>query len=352
MNSNYLIVIFSCLILACYAENSNVTKRSVQTIAIIADGGTNSGTALANGKGICSSAGKIVECAGITMGSYTLKIGESGVSTSTTLVTKLLVQGTAGSGTSTGANAAFYGSADQYPMMEILGYNHNDVAILFDAYYSSGYKSSSSSGNFQIQKTASAFNIQYASGVAAGSAVTFATALGITPGGIVDVGSLDADSVQINTALLLPNVGGGTTVLDYYDTWDSCTMHILWTGVSENNLCVSATRIGRAVTLTFTAAIKTFTSATSIVIGDYTVAGNYLPQRFCPMAATRWPVMVDNGATGGSATGKIGWVEVAIGGSPPPYCYFSIYDYAAGSFTTGLARGFNKDIVISYNVDG
>ena len=83
------------------------------------------------------------------------------------------IDGTYSSGAN-GANIMFFGTGtDAFPSMQILNYSHDDQSINFDSYYDGAWKSSDAGSNFSIYKRADIFAIARATGVAAGSSVTW-----------------------------------------------------------------------------------------------------------------------------------------------------------------------------------
>ena len=61
-------------------------------------------------------------------------------------------------------------TSDDHPLMQILAYSHDNVAISFDAYHNgTNWISSDAGSNFQIYKLSDSLNFYYKSGVAAGS---------------------------------------------------------------------------------------------------------------------------------------------------------------------------------------
>lgn len=91
-----------------------------------------------------------------------------------------------------GANASTSGphwqfttASDDYPLMQILNWQHDDVRILFDAYYDGAYKSSDAGSNFALIKTADEFRIGVDDSVAQGGAVTLVSAFVCDKNGII-----------------------------------------------------------------------------------------------------------------------------------------------------------------------
>jgi hypothetical protein len=108
---------------------------------------------------------------------------------------KLQIYGTDSS--ASGPHMQFFTPTDVYPIMQILSWTHNLIEINFDCYNSNtGDTSSLSTSNFQIKKYNDVFNINYSSGNAQGSAVTFSSALAISNAGTVTIPVLSAGTIS------------------------------------------------------------------------------------------------------------------------------------------------------------
>lgn len=103
-----------------------------------------------------------------------------------------------------GTNATINNSAnwftptDQYGIFQILPYSHNNASLLFDAAYNgTNWISSTSLSNFKISKGPSDFLIDYASGITAGSTITWSTGLDLDATGNITMpnGNLTFGSV-------------------------------------------------------------------------------------------------------------------------------------------------------------
>jgi hypothetical protein len=60
---------------------------------------------------------------------------------------------------------------DAYPIIELFDYAHNNLALNFDCYYDSDWKSSAVGSNFRIYKVSDKLRIGYNSGTSAGSII-------------------------------------------------------------------------------------------------------------------------------------------------------------------------------------
>lgn len=89
---------------------------------------------------------------------------------------------------SLGPHMEFFTGADAYPLMQILPWTHDNISLLFDAYFDgSAWKSSDAGSNFRLAKFNDVFVITYDSGIAQGSGVTWATALSVSNAGVVSL---------------------------------------------------------------------------------------------------------------------------------------------------------------------
>jgi hypothetical protein len=84
---------------------------------------------------------------------------------------KLAIDGTASS--SAGPHVQYTVSTDDYPVFSQFNYSHNNIHLMFDAYYESGSKSSDAGSNFAIVKNSDTLLFRYDSGITAGSAITW-----------------------------------------------------------------------------------------------------------------------------------------------------------------------------------
>ena len=117
-----------------------------------------------------------------------------GIGTSNPIV-KLTVSGT-DSSTLAGPHANFYTNTDNFPLMQLLPYTHNSVNIGFDTYWSNNWFSSTSNGNFLLSKSSNLWSILCASNIAAGSSISaFTTAMSITSGGSIGLGTTNASNL-------------------------------------------------------------------------------------------------------------------------------------------------------------
>jgi hypothetical protein len=224
----------------------------------------------------------IIGCGGINMGGYTLTssewanldgIDQSLATTDTAQFAKLGINtatvphgGVGGArlaieGTNVSAAAGphvqFTTNSDDYPLMQMFMWRHDNVMLLFDAYYDGAYKSSDAGSNFRIQKAADEFRIGYDSGVAAGSEVTFNRALTLDTSGNWLVGG--TGQMRFNAATEYIN-SGAAGYMDYA----AATAHRF-----NNEIHIGTTVIDQVD------AAKTITIGTELRLGTLPVSAAY-----------------------------------------------------------------------------
>lgn len=124
-----------------------------------------------------------------------------------------------GSDGTTGAPIVqFTTTGDNYPLLQILPYAHDEIALCFDCYYSTtggNWLSSDSGSNFRIAKGCSTgatdlFTIDYDSNIAKAGAITWNTGITLTAVGKVGVGtitpSVNADLTLEGGAICLKEI--------------------------------------------------------------------------------------------------------------------------------------------------
>jgi hypothetical protein len=97
------------------------------------------------------------------------------------------------------------GASSQYPVFQVLSWQHDSVSISFDAYYDGAWRSSTLTSNFQITKGPSELTFACGTSVAAGAPLAWTTAGYIDTGGLLQW----QKSITIGTT----SVAGGVKVL-------------------------------------------------------------------------------------------------------------------------------------------
>jgi len=100
---------------------------------------------------------------------------------------KLAIEGANGS--TAGPHMQFTTATDDYPLMQIWNWAHDDMGIYFDSYYASGQRSSDAGSNFNIHKDGDKLKFRYDSGIAAGSVLTWNNGIVLDTSGNVGIGN-------------------------------------------------------------------------------------------------------------------------------------------------------------------
>ena len=95
-----------------------------------------------------------------------------------------------------GPHIQFTTSLDNYPLMQILNYRHDDISIRFDSYWDGANKSSDAGSNYAIFKVSDLFKIMYDSGVAKGGAVAWNDGIVLNTSGMVTASGLTLNGTQ------------------------------------------------------------------------------------------------------------------------------------------------------------
>jgi hypothetical protein len=93
-----------------------------------------------------------------------------------------------------GPHVQFTTASDDYPLMQILPWAHDNMFITFDGYYNGAWRSSDAGSNFQIEKLSDKLQIKYESGIAAGNAATFDPGITLLSTGNVGIGINSPDA--------------------------------------------------------------------------------------------------------------------------------------------------------------
>ncbi|CAK0750399.1 hypothetical protein CCP3SC1AL1_1790001 [Gammaproteobacteria bacterium] len=110
------------------------------------------------------------------------------------------------SSTTLGPHLTTTTTVDIYPLIQMLSWSHDNIAINFDGYWDGAHRSSDIGSNYRIRKFVDQFNFDYASGVAAGSTITwvsgfFMNSSGLVQfegGAIIDITSTEAFLIRKN----------------------------------------------------------------------------------------------------------------------------------------------------------
>jgi len=98
-------------------------------------------------------------------------------------------------------------AADDYPLLQILSYSHDNINFVMDAYYDGVWRSSDVGSNAVITKLNDAWQLWYDSGVAQGAAVAWNTAFSVD----LTNGTTAFKSASYFTPTTLPAIGADVT---------------------------------------------------------------------------------------------------------------------------------------------
>jgi len=179
---------------------------------------------------------------------------------------KFAIDGTASSATA-GPWVQFTVSTNDYPILQIAPWTHDDMEILFDSYYSTDSlaKSSDAGSNFAIIKASDSFQIRYDSGVAAGNNITWNAALVLDISGNVTLSTTAASLIlPINNDAVTPTIAFGDGDTGFYESADDnlaiATSSVARWGINSTYIWGTNTSSGvlRNTTSTSTLPVHTF----------------------------------------------------------------------------------------------
>ena len=183
------------------ASNQTVIGSGVTGVA---DNSVTLGDASVTAVYMASDSGAKVYAGGLGIGTTTVPHGGVGVG----LVS---VEG-ANADLATGPNISFTTASDDYPLMVLQNYQHDDVSIVFDAYHDGSAWKSSDASNFMIQKITNTFTFQYDSAVTAGSALTWNTGFSMNASGVMSGDFNDTSDVGLKENI--KSIGDGLTIVN------------------------------------------------------------------------------------------------------------------------------------------
>jgi hypothetical protein len=168
------------------AVNQTVIGHSTTGVA---DNSVTLGNADVTSVYMASDSGAKVYAGGLGIGTTTVPHGGVGVG----LVS---IEG-ANADLPTGPNMSFTTVTDDFPLMVLQNYQHDDVSIVFDAYHDGSAWKSSDASNFMIQKITNTFTMQYDSGITAGSALTWNIGFSMATSGVMSGDFNDTSDVAL-----------------------------------------------------------------------------------------------------------------------------------------------------------
>jgi hypothetical protein len=118
---------------------------------------------------------------------------------------KLTLYGTASS--LAGPHIKVITAADSYPVFQQLNWTHDNISLNFDSYYDGAWRSASNGSNYQIYKVENLLRFRYASGVAAGSTITWNEGIVLDTSGNVGIGT-KAPGAKLDVPTTSGNIAG------------------------------------------------------------------------------------------------------------------------------------------------
>jgi len=105
------------------------------------------------------------------------------------------------SGNAAGPHIQITTDSNDYPLLQVLAYQHDTIAIAFDAYYDGAWRSSDAGSSFRIYKQGDELSFDYDT-AAAGGAVTWNTGILLTASGKVGIDTATVPHAGVGAAML------------------------------------------------------------------------------------------------------------------------------------------------------
>jgi hypothetical protein len=122
-------------------------------------------------------------------------------------------------------------ATDDYPLIYLRSYAHDNIGIWLDAYHDGTAKSSDAGSNFAIFKLSDELLFRYDSGIAAGNAITWNTGLSLDTAGLVTITTklatpminhTTSDALGGGAAATLGTIGGTGPTAAGQALWIEC----------------------------------------------------------------------------------------------------------------------------------
>ncbi len=190
-----------------------------------------------------------------------------------------------------GPHVQFTTSSDNYPLMQILNWRHDDISIRFDSYWDGANKSSDTGSNYAIFKVSNLFKIMYDSGVAKGAAISWNNGIILNTSGLVTIpNTVTAGTVTDGTIILTGGTLSGVTA-GTIGTLTSTTGTIANLNTTSGTIGTLLSTAGTVTTLTS----STFSATTGTITG--LIAGTILLDNI-PASDDTWNGIVINSTVG------------------------------------------------------
>lgn len=109
-----------------------------------------------------------------------------------------------------GPHVQFTTASDDYPLIQLWNWQHDEIALIFDAYFDGGWKSSDAGSNFLLFKLNDIWRIRYDSGIAQGGAISWNDGISLDISGNVGINATVHGATAIGT-LFFPNTATDPT---------------------------------------------------------------------------------------------------------------------------------------------
>jgi len=287
-----------------------------------------------NGQLQYSSGGQIVGAATLLSAGNNIDIGQSGVSITPYSPSKLVLRGTSANQPN-GPHIQTY-AEDDYPIMQLLSYSHDNNGLIFDAFLDSAANwVSSDPSSFRFYKYDNTLKIDYATDTPGDYTVWYDALVVDSNTGTVSMDAISVGTGTYTTGIYLP--GGTPSLLNYYqETTATLAVGPASGGGTTVSGTAKFTRIGNVVTMhVYPCMTATLASADGLSLG-YTLPADLRPDADVSFVV---PVIQGSGVydTGVAYISTFGWIRVYKG----PI-------YAPGTFTAGSNRGWIHSLSASW----
>jgi hypothetical protein len=99
---------------------------------------------------------------------------------------KVALEGTNAS--ANGPHMQWTTASDNYPLAQLLPWEHNDIHLALDAYYDGAWRASYKDSNYEIAKVANLLQLRYDNGIDPGNAITWEAGVAMSTSGNIGIG--------------------------------------------------------------------------------------------------------------------------------------------------------------------
>jgi hypothetical protein len=226
---------------------------------------------------------------------------QNGQTTEMTSPVSFMFKGVDGS-VPNGPTTQWYTSADKYSLAQSLMYTHDNMAYTMDGYLDTNadaWISSSIAANYQIYKLSGALSLNYATGFAPGSAITWGTGATLSNTGTVTLGhplppgsgGTGSSATVVNNMLLVGSGGNivsstidQTTVAVMTSTSNTVSTTSAWTAGNAHSITAFVKKVGTTVTCR----LLDNTGFTPIDTNDFIIIPLLIPSGYRPFAGATY----------------------------------------------------------------